>query len=152
MEKHHKQDTLISVWMFLSFKSGCCFTVNNLDVCVNTQLSAGQCARQLAVRRPTIASRHGKPDNNNKQQVQIQSKQTKFRNYSYSIYRKQKHKNMRAQNMHAHTTNDSTGLVRATNDNMMHIKYATTDNLQPMAIRQKLKVCAQITVILNLCM
>ena len=54
--------------------------------------------------------------------------------------------------MHAHTTNDSTGLVRATNDNMMHIKYATTDNLQPMAICQKLKVCAQITVILNLCM
>ena len=60
--------------------------------------------------------------------------------------------NMHAQNMHAHTTNDSTGLVRATNDNMMHIKYATTDNLQPTAICQKLKVCAKITVILNFCM
>ena len=54
--------------------------------------------------------------------------------------------------MHAHSTNNSTGLMRTTNDNMMRVGYATTDNLQPMAICQKLKVCAQITVILNLCM
>ena len=56
---------------------------------------------------------------------------------------------MQAQNIHARSANDSTGLMRATNDNMMHIRYATIDNLQPMAIRQKLKICAQITVILT---
>ena len=56
---------------------------------------------------------------------------------------------MRAQNIYVRTANDSTKFIRATNDNMMHIRYATIDNLQPIAIRQKPKICAQITVILT---
>ena len=46
---------------------------------------------------------------------------------------------MRAQNIYVRTANDSTKFIRATNDNMMHIRYATIDNLQPIAIRKKPK-------------
>ena len=46
---------------------------------------------------------------------------------------------MRAQNIHVRSANDSTELIRATNDNMMHIRYATINNLQPIAIRKKPK-------------
>ena len=37
------------------------------------------------------------------------------------------------------TANDSTKFICATNDSMMHMKYATIDNLQPITIRKKTK-------------
>ena len=35
--------------------------------------------------------------------------------------------------------NGSTKFIRLTNDSMMHMKYATIDNLQPITIRKKTK-------------